>query len=87
LAPKFYLPKRIEANAEMSPQYWGMVFPLGMYTVCTFQLSKAINFEPLLIIPRYFIFIAFAAWLAAFIGLIWNLVPRRAAAATTVRNT
>ena len=69
------------------PQYWGMVFPLGMYTVCTFQLSKAINFEPLLIIPRYFIFIAFAAWLAAFSGLIWNLVPRRAAAATTVHNT
>ena len=69
------------------PQYWGMVFPLGMYTVCTFQLSKAINFEPLLIIPRYFIFIAFAAWLAAFIGLTWSLMPRRAAAATTVRNT
>ena len=59
------------------PQYWGMVFPLGMYTVCTFQLSKAIRFEPLLIIPRYFVFIALAAWLAAFVGLIHTLIPRR----------
>ncbi|MGZ5435673.1 MAG: tellurite resistance/C4-dicarboxylate transporter family protein, partial [Pyrinomonadaceae bacterium] len=69
------------------PQYWGMVFPLGMYTVCTFQLAKAINFEPLMIIPRYFVFVAFAAWLAAFVGLIWNLLPARANAATPVRNT
>ena len=52
------------------PQYWGMVFPLGMYTACTFQLSKAINFEHLLLIPRYFIYIALAAWFLAFIGLI-----------------
>ena len=52
------------------PQYWGMVFPLGMYTASTIQLSKAINFEYLLIIPRYFIYVALAAWLLAFIGLI-----------------
>ncbi len=57
-----------------NPQYWGMVFPLGMYTVCTFQLSKAINFEPLMIIPRYFIYIALAAWLAAFAGLLYSLL-------------
>ena len=59
------------------PQYWGMVFPLGMYTVCTFQLSKAIAFEPLLIIPRYFVFLALVAWLAAFVGLIHTLIPRK----------
>jgi tellurite resistance protein TehA-like permease len=60
------------------PQYWGMVFPLGMYTVCTFQLAKAIRFEPLLVIPRYFFFIALAAWLTAFFGFIWSLLPRTA---------
>jgi tellurite resistance protein TehA-like permease len=59
------------------PQYWGMVFPLGMYTVCTFQLSKAINFEPLLLIPRYFIYIALAAWLVTFAGLIQSLLFKR----------
>jgi len=68
------------------PQYWGMVFPLGMYTVCTFQLSKAINFEPLLIIPRYSIYIALAAWLAAFVGLIHNLVPGKTKAVSVIRN-
>ena len=64
------------------PQYWGMVFPLGMYTVCTFQLSKAISFEPLMFIPRYFVFVAEAAWLAAFIGLIHSLLPQRTNAAS-----
>ena len=59
------------------PQYWGMVFPLGMYTVCTFQLSKAINFEPLLLIPQYFIYIALAAWLATSMAMIHSLVFKR----------
>ena len=68
------------------PQYWGMVFPLGMYTVCTFQLSKAINFEPLLVIPRFFVFIALIAWLAAFGGLIHHLVSFKAASTSAVRN-
>ncbi|MGH7783350.1 MAG: tellurite resistance/C4-dicarboxylate transporter family protein [Candidatus Binatia bacterium] len=60
------------------PQYWGMVFPLGMYTTCTFQLSKAIDFEPLMIIPRIFIYLALAAWIAAFAGLVYSFVPIRA---------
>jgi tellurite resistance protein TehA-like permease len=55
------------------PQYWGMVFPFGMYTVCTFQLSKALNFPPLLVIPRFFVYIALIGWLAAFIGLLHTL--------------
>lgn len=59
------------------PQYWGMVFPLGMYTVCTFQLANAIGFAPLLVIPRYFIFLAFAGWLAAATGLLHTLFLKR----------
>lgn len=58
------------------PQYWGMVFPLGMYTVCTFQLSKAINFAPLLVIPRYFIYLALIGWVAASVGLLFNLFSK-----------
>jgi len=56
------------------PQYWGMVFPLGMYTVCTFQLAKALNFPRLLVIPRYFIYLALVGWLLAMVGLLHSLV-------------
>jgi tellurite resistance protein TehA-like permease len=59
------------------PQYWGMVFPLGMYNVCTFQLAKALNFPLLFVIPRYFIYLALAGWLAASIGLIHTLLLKR----------
>ena len=59
------------------PQYWGLVFPLGMYTVCTFQLSKALGFEPLMVIPRFFVFLALAAWLAAIAGLVYSLAPSK----------
>jgi hypothetical protein len=58
------------------PRYRGMVFPLGMYTAHTFQLSKAINFAPLLIVPRCFISLA----LAAFAGLIHAIFFGRARA-------
>ena len=55
------------------PALWGMVFPLGMYTTATFQLSRATHFEFLAQIPRVFIFIALAAWLVAFAGLLRHL--------------
>ncbi len=56
------------------PQYWGMVFPLGMYTVCTWRLAEALDLPYLKLIPSSFIYIAFAAWLFAFIGLISNSI-------------
>jgi tellurite resistance protein TehA-like permease len=56
------------------PLYWGAVFPLGMYTVCTFRLAQAIDVPLLLAISRVFVFVALAAWTLTMIGLGRQLV-------------
>jgi tellurite resistance protein TehA-like permease len=62
------------------PQYWGMVFPLGMYTASTFQLSKAIEVPFLAVIPEIFVYIALLAWLVIFIGMLSHLARQIAPA-------
>ncbi|AWV90061.1 tellurite resistance/C4-dicarboxylate transporter family protein [Bradymonas sediminis] len=58
------------------PQYWGAVFPLGMYTVCTLKMAQALNTPFLLAIPRVFIWFALLAWSLAALGLLGRLVRR-----------
>jgi tellurite resistance protein TehA-like permease len=58
------------------PLYWGAVFPLGMYAVCTFRLAQMIDEPALLIIPRVFLDVALAAWALAFTGLVGSLVKK-----------
>lgn len=55
------------------PLYWGAVFPLGMYTACTLRLSQVMHIPFLAWIPQYFIYVALAAWLLTFGGLIGTL--------------
>ena len=67
-----YLVRRTRFVYE--PQYWGMVFPLGMYTACTYQLAQAVDLEFLLLIPEYFIFVALLSWALTFLGLVKFLI-------------
>jgi tellurite resistance protein TehA-like permease len=58
------------------PLYWGAVFPLGMYTVCTFRVAMMIGEPALLVVPRVFLYVALAAWTLASAGLVGSLVKK-----------
>ncbi len=58
---------------RFDPRSWEMVFPLGMYTVCTFRFAQVVGPAGLQQISRYFIFISLLAWITAFAGFIFRL--------------
>lgn len=59
---------------KYEPDYWSLVFPLGMYTVCTAHLSEVLVLPFLHGVAKVFIYVAAAAWLTVFLGLILQLV-------------
>lgn len=54
--------------------YWGAVFPLGMYAVCTLRLALEFGQPYLVPIGETFVWVALAAWLTTVIGLARRLV-------------
>lgn len=56
------------------PMYWSLVFPLGMYAVATYKLSLAADYSPINIFAKVMVWIALAAWCAAFAGLVGSIV-------------
>lgn len=61
---------------EYDPLYWGAVFPLGMYAAGTYELITAMAFDFLGFLPRVFLYVALIAWVAAFAGLVFELLRR-----------
>jgi len=58
------------------PQYWSLVFPLGMYTVATFTFANATGMRFLLVIPQIAVYIAVLAWLVTFAAMLRKLGKR-----------
>ena len=69
-----HLYKRFPINYD--PQYWSLVFPLGMYTVCTYRLAVEMEIPFLLTIPKFFVYIALAAWTATFATMLHSFSRR-----------
>ncbi len=63
-----YLWKRFPLRYDTS--YWGAVFPLGMYAVCTQELEHALDIPFLDAVPRAFFAAALLAWALTFAGLV-----------------
>ena len=62
---------------QYDPLYWGAVFPLGMYTVCTYRLAMTVDAPFLGLIANTFVYVALLAWAATLLGLCHSLLPRR----------
>jgi tellurite resistance protein TehA-like permease len=57
-----------------TPLLWAAVFPLGMYTVSTYQLGQALELNGLLLIPAVTVYVALIAWGLTFFGLLRRLM-------------
>jgi tellurite resistance protein TehA-like permease len=67
------------------PMYWGAVFPLGMYAVCTFRMMQAMELHFLGLLPQLMFGLGLAAWVLLFAGQLralfrqWRAVPAASA--------
>ena len=66
-----HLGKRFPLRYETP--YWSLVFPLGMYTASTLVLAKATALSFLTEISRCFIWVALAAWVVTFAGMVVSI--------------
>lgn len=61
---------------KYDPLYWGVVFPLGMYAASSHEMATVMALEFLSFLSPLFFYVALIAWLAVFIGWIFNLLRR-----------
>jgi tellurite resistance protein TehA-like permease len=69
---------------QYDPLYWGAVFPLGMYAASTDEMIEAMSLHFLGFLPPVFLWLGLAAWTAAFVGLVSDVLRRVAAYRSTV---
>ena len=62
------------------PRQWSIVFPLGMYTVASVQLSLAVEIDPLHWISHIMVWVALGVWcvlIAALLNRIMHWLPTK----------
>lgn len=59
---------------EYSPLYWGAVFPLGMYTACTYRLAEVSQISEFSLLPMVTLWFALLAWGCTATGLTRTLL-------------
>ena len=55
------------------PLYWGVVFPLGMYSLCTIHMAQSMDLPFLLPLGHVFFYLALLAWAITLAGMIHRL--------------
>jgi len=50
--------------------YWDIVFPIGMYTVCTFEPEDVMKLPFLAWLPHILIHVALLGWALTFLGMM-----------------
>jgi len=56
-----------------SPDYWSLVFPLGMYSVATYTLVQVTGLTLLRPVSVLFAYVALLAWIVTFVGMTCSL--------------
>lgn len=65
--------KQMTISVKYSAGYWSLVFPLGVYTFCTWHLALVLGFPFLENIPEVFIYVAWIVWLTTFVRMCIKL--------------
>lgn len=58
------------------PLYWGAIFPLGMYTVCSNRLGEVLDLSALQSLASGFWWVAIGTWFLTFVGMLMSFFPR-----------
>lgn len=74
----FYLEiwKRSIVKVAYNPENWSLVFPLGMYTVCTWHFAQIMDLDFLKNIPEVSIYITFVVWGILYIKMIVSRIKK-----------
>ncbi len=68
---------RASATIPRASRYWSLVFPLGMYSACSFQLSAVTGLPFLPAISTIFNYAALFAWAATLSAVLFSLIRSR----------